>query len=236
MVLAHHVQEGVLQAGEGLFAGVFTCGGGTHGHGGHIVLIFLADSAVGAAHGLIDLGRERHGKDSGLHHDGTLAELIDALRRGSEAFNHVIDERAQLRGTGLGAVFLGVSHAFAELMHKFLQIIGILVDHRVVPVDAAVFLIHHAADEAAVDFGLIENVMEGNRGDGSEMRSLDFLNLTDDGGVVVFAADQHFAAGTQLDDIRTCQHKLFPDILRRLRGLFLVHDFLRFAGHMCRNQ
>ena len=83
---------------------------------------------------------------------------------------------------------------------------------------------------------LIENVMEGNRGDGSEMRSLDFLNLTDDGGVVVFAADQHFAAGTQLDDIRTCQHKLFPDILRRLRGLFLVHDFLRFAGHMCRNQ
>ena len=235
VVGADLVQVGVLQAREGFLAGVFAGCRGAHGHGGHVVLVLAADVAVGAAHGGVDFGRQRHGEDGRLHHDGALAQLVDALGRGRKALDHVVDEGPQLRGAGLAAFLLGGGNLLAELADEFLQVVGIAVDFRVVPVDAVVFLVDHFADDATVDLGFVQDPVEGHRGDGPEVGGLDFLDLADDGSVVVFAANKELTAFTKQDDVRAGQDKLFLDVFRRGglgRGLggFVCHGFLRDAG------
>ena len=77
-------------------------------------------------------------------------------------------------------------------MYKFLQELRILVDFRVGPVRGVVSLVHRGADQGGIDSGLIQKLVEGDGGDGSELRSTHARYGTDDGRVVVLSAHQKF--------------------------------------------
>ena len=240
VVRADHVEIGVLQAGEGLLARVLACSGGTHCNRHHLVLVGVADGLVGAAHCRVDLGRKRSGEDGCLHHDGTLAQLVNAFGGGCKAFDHIVDEGAQFGGAGILLLGYGLADLLAQATDQFLQIVGVTVDNRIVPVDAAVLTVHNSADKTAVDLAFVQNTMEGHRGNGPEVRSLDLLDLADDGGVVVLAADKQFGTFPELNNIRSCQYQLLSNGLRRrsslgglrLRGRLFDHDFLRIMEHV----
>ena len=232
LVRADHVQIGVLQTGKGLFAGVFAGGRRAHGNGRHVVAVFPADSRVGAAYGSVHFRRQINGKDGGLHHDRTLAQLVDAFGRGCETFHNGVDEGTQFGVPLLHFRTRGVVNLLAELADKFLQEVGILVDFRIIPVDARVFAIHDGAHDFAADTGFIQQTMESHGRNGSEMRGLNFLNLADQGRIVVLAPHEEFGFFTQADDIRAGQHQLFLDVFGFRRslagcGVFVGHDFLR---------
>ena len=239
VVGAHLVQVGVLQAGKCLLAAVFACGRGTHGHRGHFVLALDTDGLVGIAHGSIDFRRQGAGQDGCLHHDGALAQLVDTLRRGCKALNNVVDEGTQFCRTGI--VFFSdlVLHHLAETAHQFLQVVWVAVDDGVIPVNAGILPVNDSPDDAAVYLAFIKNPVKGHRRNGSEVRSLNLLDFADDSRVVVLTANKQFSTFAQVNNIRTCQHKLFSDGLRRLgllaRSLCLCgrlfgHDFLRIWG------
>ena len=97
-----------------------------------------------------------------LHHDRALAQLVDALGGGGETFDYIIDKGAQL-GIGLLAFRQrGLMNLLAELTHELLQEVRILVDFGVVPVNAPVFTVHHAAYHTPIDLCFIKQMMKGN--------------------------------------------------------------------------
>ena len=67
----------------------------------------------------------------------------------------------------------------AKLTHEFLQKIRILVDFRVVPVDATVFAVYNAAHNTPVDLGFIQKLVKSQRRYGTKIRSLNTFDLAD---------------------------------------------------------
>ena len=63
--------------------------------------------------------------------------------------------------------------------------------------------VHDLVDEGGVHAALVEHELEGRGGDGTELGSADTLHTADEGGIVVFAADQHFGGFAHADDIGT---------------------------------
>ena len=159
-VLAHDVQVGVLQTGKGLLAAVFPGCGGAHGHG----LVFqpgvVADVQVGPADGLHDLLRRLNGEDGRLHEHGALAQLVDALRAGGEALDHVVHKGPQLdeRAGVLGHL---AGDALGDAAGELAQKLDVAVDLVVVPVGGVVFLVHDGAHQGRVDLGFVEQEVEG---------------------------------------------------------------------------
>ena len=212
---AHHVEVGILQAGKGFFAGVFTGSRGTHGHGGHVVAVLVADGEVGTAHGLIDVLGKIHGQDGGLHHDGTFAQLVDTFGRSGETFHDGIDEGAQF-GVGLVPFRSGsVMDLLAKLADELLQEVGVLVDFGIIPVDTAVLAVDDRANDTPGNLGLIQHPVEGERRDGAEIRRLDTFDLADEGRVVVFATHQQLGVLADPHDVRAGQDQALEKIFHR---------------------
>ena len=229
---AHHVEVGILQAGKSFFAGVLTGSRRTHGHGGHVVAVLVADGKVRAAHGLIHILGKIHGKDGGLHHDGAFAQLVDTFRRSGETFHDGVDEGPQL-GVGLVPFRSGsVVDLLAELADELLQEVGVLVDFGIIPVDTAVLAVDDRANDTPGNLGLIQHLVEGERRDGAEIRRLDTFYLADEGRVVVLATHKQLGFFADRHDVGTGQHQLFADSFRGflfLSGSRFGHDFLRYT-------
>ena len=204
-VLAGDVQEGVLQAGESLLAGILARGGRTHGHGEFSLAGLVAHVAVGAAHGLVHFGGQSDGKNGGLHQHGAAAELVDVLLRFRKAVNHLIDEVAQ---TGAGAL---ARAAFANFRgrpaHEGAEerVIGSHGGRS--PVHLGHGRVHHFVHSEIARAALIEHHMEGRGGNGAELRRAYAFHAADERGVVVFAAHQHFGGFAHADDVRAGHNK-----------------------------
>ena len=198
-VFAHDIQIGVLQPGEGLLAAVLARGGRAHGHGNVLKPGLFADVEVGAAHLGLDILGQGHREDGRLYEHGTLAQLVDALGAGGEAFNDVVDEGTQLDQS---AALLGFADDTGNVLDELLQVLGVLVDLFIVPLDLRILGIDRGADEGGVDLGLIEQLVEGDGRNGAELGRADAFDLADDGGVVVFAADENLGLLADGDDCR----------------------------------
>ena len=214
-VFAHHVQEGVLKAGEGFLAGVLARGGRTHGHR-HVGLFgFGADVAVGGADGLIHLGRDGAGQNGGLYHDGAFAELVDAFLRRGEAVDHVVDERTQTDAGQFRVGFGSLADVRGDGAHELGQEVVILGDFFGRPVDAAVGVVDHGADQRRANLAFVENDMERHGRNGAELGNPYAFNAADQGRVVVFAAHQQFGFLADPHDIRAGQNQALKKVFHR---------------------
>ena len=214
-VVADHVQEGVLKAREGFLAGVLTGGGGTHGHGHVALLRFGADVAVGGTDGLVDAFGQGAGQDGGLHHDGTLAELVDAFLRGGEAVDHVVDERAQADMRQFRIGFGSLADLGGDGTHEFRQELVILGDFGGSPIDAVIGFVDHGTDQRRAHLAFVEHDVERHGRNGAELRNANALNAADQRRVVVFATHQQLGVLADPHDVRAGQDQALEKIFHR---------------------
>ena len=197
---AHDVEIGVLEAGESLLAAVLARGRGAHGHGDVLEAGVPADVVVGVGHGFADFGRHVDGEDGDLDENRAFAQLVDAFGRGGEALDHVVDEGAQLDGRARGVGELAPGF-LGEVAHEVFHVFRVAVDFLVVPVDPAVAVVDHFADQRRVDLGLVEHAVEGHGGYGPKLRCADAGDLADERRIVVLASDENFSLFADADDV-----------------------------------
>ena len=128
---------------------------------------------------------------------------------------------------------------FAQLTDKFLQEIRILVNFRVIPVDAAVFAVHNTAHHPAVDLGFLQHTVESQGRNGTKVGGLDAFNLAYERRIIVFTTNKQFRFRPKLYDVRSGEHQFFLDGLGRgglgfglggFGGGTFGHDFLRVGN------
>ena len=161
-LFAHHVEIRILEAGEGLFAGVLARSGGAYCHGHVGFARFLADVAIGLTHGFVHGLGNFHGKNGGLDQHRTFTELVDHFLGGGETLHYIVYEGAQADTGGVGLGGVGGADFLTQVADQLLHEFRVLVDFRIIPVDARVFFFHQRAYQGGVDGGFVQQLVEAD--------------------------------------------------------------------------